>query len=124
MKKHLIIIGIVAILITIGLSGCQENRPLVLDKDRFVGTWIGSVKAFGYSYNVSLSCVSNGTFYLGITVGNDTNLASGTWEIKDNLFFLNGAGNATTYNYIFSNDDKSLTLTLTTADVVYEFTKQ
>ena len=40
MKKQLVIIGIVAILVTVGLSGCnQVSNPLNPERNRFTGTW-------------------------------------------------------------------------------------
>jgi hypothetical protein len=41
MKKQLVIIGIVAILVTVGLSECNDkevNTPSISEKDKFVGT--------------------------------------------------------------------------------------
>ena len=40
MKKQLVIIGIVALLVTVWLSGCnQVSNRLNPDRDKFLGTW-------------------------------------------------------------------------------------
>jgi ABC-type Fe3+-citrate transport system substrate-binding protein len=47
MKKQLVIIGIIAILITVELSGCstqnnnenQDNNTISPEESKFVGTW-------------------------------------------------------------------------------------
>jgi len=41
MKHQLILIGLVAVLLCVGLSGCDHiNNVLKSEKDRFIGTWV------------------------------------------------------------------------------------
>jgi len=41
MKNQLILIGLVAVLLCVGLSGCDQiNNVLKSEKDRFIGTWV------------------------------------------------------------------------------------
>jgi hypothetical protein len=118
MKKQLVIIGIVALLVCVGLSGCESN-PLISDKDKFVGTWQTSG---GLTYVF----FSNGT--------SNYDIIHGTWEIKDGLLFTTVNGlkvttidgvtkNLATHSYVFSNGDRTLTLTGTTGATM-TFTKQ
>jgi len=42
MKKQLVIIGIIALLVSVGLSGCNEiSNVFLTDKDKLIGTWNG-----------------------------------------------------------------------------------
>jgi len=61
---------------------------------------------------------SNGTF----TVGASTISRGQTWEIKDGKLVFSGPGGTTSSNFMFSNNDNTLTLTQTTISEV--FTKQ
>jgi len=100
MKKLLIIIGIVVLLVCVGLSGCNEDsNTLNSEKNKFVGTWKGN-ETFTYEF------FSDGT----VNVTNN----NGYFEIKDETLVLTFSdGFVETFNYIFSNDDKTLTLTPT-----------
>jgi len=110
MKKQLIIIGIVALLVCVGLSGCEQ-----LSRDnRFVGTWKGNL-----DYSI-ITFFSDGTF----TSGAGLFAGSGTWEIKDGKLVLNAPNGAVSFNFVFSNNDNTLTLTLTGSTVSEVFTKQ
>jgi hypothetical protein len=105
MKKQLAIIGIIALLVCVGLSGCQESNLSNLDKDKFVGTWNGTVPAFGTDEKTFI-LFSNNTFAI-----RTLNL-NGTWEIIDGkLVFPVDEGGQLIYSYIFSNNDRTLTIT-------------
>jgi len=100
MKKQLVIIGIVTILVSIGLSGCNEvSNTLNPEKNKFVGTWKMS--------ELTINLFSDGTCSFMSW--------SGTWDLKDGKLVLDlpSANNPTTatYNYQFSNNDTTLTLT-------------
>jgi len=113
MKKHLIVIGTAVLLLAVGLSGCNElSNPLTGNDDsRFVGTWKtenGGVVIF----------FSDGT-------GSQTSM-SFQWEIKDNKLVWGweiSQGISIVYDYQFSDNDTTLTLT-TTDNVSQVFTKQ
>jgi hypothetical protein len=96
MKKQLVIIGIVALLVCVGLSGCNEIINTVNpEKNKFVGTWKEPTATFVF--------FSDGTLSMGIL--------SGTWEIKDGNLVLNYPPSSLVFSYTFSNSDRTLTLT-------------
>jgi hypothetical protein len=99
MKKQLIIIGIIVLLITVGLSGCADKNNGE-ENNKFVGTW----KDYpGYSSSFTFS--SDGT---GIWVDSPM-----LWEEKDGILEINPESNPVnmTYYYTFSDDYQILTLT-------------
>ena len=103
MKKQLVIIGIIALLVSVGLSGCStqnNDENQVSDKDRFVGTW--QVKDIGSIF----SFYSDGTYTSG--------QVSGTWEIN-NEFFVMTSPDLTeptqAYTYQFFSGGSSVILT-------------
>jgi hypothetical protein len=100
MKKLLVILGIVTLFICVGLSGCnQDSNTINSEKNKFVGTWKGN-ETFIYEF------FSDGT--LNVTNNN------GYYEIKGGRLVLTFSdGFVETFNYIFSNNDKTLTLTPT-----------
>ena len=104
MKKQFVILGIVALLVCVGLSGCnQESNLLNSEKDKFVGTWNGTVPAFGID-EITIILFSNST----VTIYT----LSGAWEIKDGKLVLTfDEGGLLVYSYIFSNNDRTLTIT-------------
>jgi len=100
MKKQLVIIGIVAILVTVGLSGCnQVSNTLNPDKNKFVGTWTGQNSVYNFAF------FSDGTGSFG--------LYSLTWDIKDGKLVMVTSDQSVTmsYSYAFSNNDRTLILT-------------
>lgn len=120
MKKQLVIIGIITILVTIGLSGCDEkndSNTLNLEKNKFMGTW-------KHNNNESiLNIYSNGTWTSDST---NINLSSGTWDVKDGKFLITyeKKGRTDTYWYTFSNNDKTLEIyddfVTHTSDILYK----
>jgi hypothetical protein len=110
MKKQLIIIGIIVLLITVGLSGCadknngEENNKFDTndggENNTFVGTW----KDYP-GYSSSFTFLSNGT---GLWTDSPM-----LWEIKDGILEINPESNPVnmTYYYTFSDDYQILTLT-------------
>ena len=104
MKKQLVIIGIVVILITIGLSGCTEvSNTLNPEKNRFVGTWQNTTVL---KSNLTIYLFSDGTCTFIIS--------SGTWDLKDGMLIIESSSslgtNILAYNYSFSNNNRTLTL--------------
>jgi hypothetical protein len=117
MKKQLIIIGILSIIVSIGLSGCnQESNLSNKEKDKFIGTWNGIVLALGID-EMTIILSSDSTVTMGTF--------SGTWEIKDGkLFFTFDDGGLLVFSYVFSNNDRTLTITDIDTDVSSVLTKQ
>ncbi len=105
MQKQLVIIGIIALLVCVGFSGC------INDKSKFNGTW-----STGSSYS-TITFFSDGTCsYAG--------MSSGSWEIKDGKLVINGFGMSGTFEYSFSNNDNMLTITQVATGQITIFTKQ
>jgi hypothetical protein len=98
LKKQLIIFGIIILLITVELCGCSENRD-----SRFVGTWKKQESIIQFTF------LSDGTVPNFIFL-------TGNWQVKDNKLVITIFNNQVTrdivYDYSFSNNDKTLTLTL------------
>ena len=109
MWKKILLISVVTILISSFLSGCTSKS----DEDRLVGTWETEDES------MKLVIYSDGTCeFIG---------SQGTWEIKDgNLLMVlrfNNGKNTMSYNYSFSDDDKTLTL-MDTVERTWIYTKQ
>jgi len=108
LKKQLVIIGITLVLLAVGLTGCID------DKSKFVGTWteVNSVPPD------SFIIFSDGTIV--------TPDGSGTWELKDGKLVMiateQGQTITSVYNYTFSNNDNTMTLTNTKGQI-FSFTK-
>ena len=105
MRKQLVIIGITALLVTVGLSGCADDRS------KIVGVWKvneGETVGIWERNEVTIMFFSNGTLS-----AYDIN---GTWEIKDGLLDINLyeeylTSPQDTFSFKFSNFDKTLTIT-------------
>ena len=117
MQKQFIIIGIATILVCVGLSGCNEvSNTSNTEKNKFIGTWHGTVPAFGIDEN-TIKFFSNNTLTI--------NTLSGTWDIEDNKLVLTfNDGGLLEYSYLFSNNDRTLTITDIDTKVTSILTKQ
>lgn len=110
MKKHVVVIGLVVLLVSVGFSGCNQIMNLISpEKNKFIGTW-------------------NGTRYNYVFFSDDTFSAgeiNGTWQVKDGLLVLTVLGSSQiAYTYAFSNGDKTLTLTIAGGTSSEVFIKQ
>ena len=114
MKKKFIATGIIVILIIVGFSGCTENTPNSIDteKNRFIGTWKSST-----GYPSTLEFFKDGKCIYGY---------NGTWDIGDGQLVINltSISLESTYEYTFSNNDKTLTLTFVENNFTEVWTKQ
>jgi hypothetical protein len=103
MKKQLLISGIIAILITVGFSGCStqnnNNNQQNPQKMMFIGMWTSTKEK-----NNTMELYSNGTFI--------TMLFTGLWDLTDGKFVMEipDYGYTYEYDYTFSNDNRTLTL--------------
>jgi hypothetical protein len=122
MKKELLIVGIAVLLICIGLSGCNENKSKN-ELDKFLGTWASVADE-----NYTITFYSNGTFVRGEYV-------SGTYNITDGRVVLDTVDNTpgvhpdnrefiATFDYVFSDSGKTLTLTVPGMSLGTTFAKQ
>lgn len=114
MNKNLIIFGIAVLLICVGLSGCDTQQGDSSELARFVGTW----RCQHYGTVLTITCFSDGTC--------SWNGLSGFYELKDGKFVcdLPSHGITHTYEYSFSNNDKTLTLTDVSYGDTDVYTKQ
>jgi hypothetical protein len=122
MKKQLVIIGIIALLVSVGLSGCTSQTPkenndtISPEKSKFVGTW------------------KNTTSYLALDLSSDGTCKMwsypGTWDLMDGKLVIDleslGVHSIYTYIFIFFNNDKTLKLipTIYTTGKSYVLYKQ
>ena len=99
MKKQLIIVGTILILLTVGLSGCNEKTKK--DTELIVGTW----KDPGFQ-DVSFIFLSNRT---GSWAGTPM-----LWKIENGTLVItlqqSNSEPEFIYDYSFSDNSKSLTL--------------
>ncbi len=117
MKKQLVIIGIIIILVTIGLGGCnQVSNRLNPDGDKFLGTW--------KVVKLNNSTISGDVyvFFSDGTVG--TTDTMGTWEFKDQKLVLDFTVHQYVYSYGFSDNDRTLTWISLDKTNTLELTKQ
>jgi hypothetical protein len=111
LRSKIVILGIACLIICAYLSGCnEENDNATDDEGKFIGTWLGAGNQLVFFEN------GNGSLNQYLT----------TWEIKDGkliVYFTHIAFNLTS-EYIFSNNDTTLTLfdTVTGDPIIY--TKQ
>jgi len=101
MKKQLMIVCIIVILLTVELSGCNENSNTInLEKNKFVGTWQNTTMIN------PMILFSDGT---GSMIS--TNV---TWDLKDGDLVIKPLLDLSVtwmYNYLFTNNDRTLSLT-------------
>jgi hypothetical protein len=101
MKNQLTILVIIIIFLFVGLSGCTNNS-LNSDSKKFVGTWIDS------------RFPDESFIFLSNNSGTWTDVSM-LWEIKDGKLVitlqLTSSESENIYDYTFSNNDKTLTLT-------------
>jgi len=112
MKKQLLIIGIIVLLVCVGLSGCDSLKS---DRDKFVGSW-----KFANTNSTPIIFLSNGTYIEESILDSK----SGTWDIQEHKLVIDINQQKTEYNYSFSNNDRTLTLTIVGTTTSYIFTKQ
>lgn len=126
MKKHLMLIGTIAILVCIGLSGCNQISNLFLsDEDKFVGTW--NTDEIWMDVPTVLKFFSNGTITAIVELGIfDFTISDGNWDMHDGTLTMEIGDliSQTTYSYQFSEDDRKLTLTDSESNDSFVLTKQ
>ena len=102
-----LLVGIVVMLcVSVGLSGCTDDGTdnTNMDFDKFIGTW-----GYGSESNLlKYTFYENGTYTHGTT--------NGTWELDNGQLVLYGFAKLR-YNYEFSDNDNTLSITIVGSDV-------
>ena len=129
------IIGIILILLTVGLSGCNEkSKPLVSDKDKFIGTWTNHTTSSFYEIpvitDITFIFFSDGKVNLTIGISSlDNSYSDSTsfderYEIKDGKLVLTTTNETLIYNYSFLDNNTKLILTLEGKKDAVVYTKE
>lgn len=109
MNKPLLVLVIIMMLLTLFLCGCNEEQN---ELDRFVGSWKGDIAT--YIFNSNRTCII-GTF-------------NGTYKLEDETLIVNldegPIQGPISYNYGFSNNDTTLTLTEVSLGITAVYIKQ
>lgn len=104
MKKQLVIIGIFSLMVTVGLSGCNEDsNTLKPEINKFVGHWVDESNS-----NNIIDFFSNGTCKFINNLVSTWNLTNGTLMVT---FPNSTRAVSQPFSYVFSNNDKTLTIT-------------
>lgn len=104
MNKKIVVIGIFILTIVVGLSGCINNDNIVEDENNELNNFLGTWKTDSYVTLKTLTFFSDGT--------GSSSSVSIYWDLKDDklvIDLLNGL--RYTYDYTFTNDSDTLTLT-------------
>jgi len=112
MKKQIVIIGILAILVTVGLSGCNEiSNVFLTDEGRLIGTW--NSEGIWVDIPTVMVFSSNGTFKSIIDFLEIQAISEGKWDMNDGTITMEIVDliPPTNYTYQFSEDNGTLTLT-------------
>lgn len=119
MNQKLIAAGVIILMVFVGISGCNKKASEDT-KSMLLGTWAGPYQ--GGSPDISLQTklvfFDNNTANISYFTMKDGQLLkmATEWyefEINGNIlrFIFPGETNSSSYNYVFSNNYKSLTLT-------------
>ena len=101
---------------SVGLSGCnQVSNTLTPEKSKFVGTWVNATSPY-----TTIKLLSDGTCSYSSN--------SGAWDLKGGKLVMDLLNDdvpfTLTYNYIFSDNDKTLSLTSMSGVEPRVYTKQ
>ena len=125
MKKQIVIIGILTILVTVGLSGCNEiSNVFLTDEGRLIGTW--NSEGIWVDIPTVLVFSSNGTFKSKIDFFELQAISEGKWDINDGTITMEIVDliPPTNYTYQFSEDSRTLTITDIVSSDSYILKKQ
>jgi len=125
MKKQLVIIGILALLVSVGLSGCNEiSNVFLTDEGRLIGTW--NSEGIWLDVPTVIMFSSNGTFKSTIDFPVFQTISEGIWAMNDGIITMEivDINSPTNYTYQFSEDNRTLTLTPIDSNDSYILRKQ
>lgn len=94
MNKKLVVIVSVVLFLTIGLSGCTD------EKSRFIGTWTNDNGEITLTFSDNGNCV--------IVEGTESH--TGGWDTDGGRLGLDWFGDILVFDYAFSDGDKTLKL--------------
>jgi len=113
MKKQLVLIGIIAILVSVGFSGCTTSEEKIL------GRWTGLIP--NTSITLIMNFFTNGSFYEAL---NETNVIWGTYTMNGKTIVLQYGDVINKFEYSFSDFDNKLTFIKTDGELFIVLTKQ
>ena len=117
MPKNILVVGILIVLVSVGLMGCNEILLSSNIDSRLVGTWVYTT----YGVDLVITFFSDGKF-------NDEYLFSGEYEIKDEKLVISSVIDGTefsrVYDYYFTESNTKLHLTEVGTDETTIYTKQ
>lgn len=125
MKKKILLPGILAIFLCVGLSGCNYISDLFLsDEDKLIGTWDNDGSWFELPATISFSI--NKTLEINIGFGGIGIFSEGTWDMNDEILSIEieDVLPLTNYRFQFTEENKKLTITDTITDESFTLTKQ
>ena len=96
MNKKLLMVGSIILFLTIGLSGCTN------EKSRFIGTWANDDGETTLTFSDGGNCA--------IYRGDGTESYTGEWETDAGKLGLDWFGEVLVFDYSFSDGDKTLKL--------------
>lgn len=98
MNKKLLVVGAIVLFLTIGLSGCAD------EKIRFIGTWTND------NGEITLTFSDDGNCALYRYTVDETESYTGAWEIDGGKLGLDWFGEILVFDCVFSDGDKTLKL--------------
>lgn len=113
-EKQLVIIGIIAILVSVGLSGCQEDI-LKIDDKKFIGTWVC------HRENSTITFTQDHTYQSIHSSWGD----KGTYEVKNGqlVLTLSNSNLVFSFDYLFSSNSQIFALLDNISNEAVVFTK-
>jgi hypothetical protein len=127
-RKQFVIIGIIALIVCVGLSGCNQiSNVFLTDKDKLVGTW--NTDGIWLDVPTVIVFSSNGTFKIDVGIPNSPinfSLNEGKWNMNDRILTMEIVGfiPLNNYTYKFSEDNKTLEITEVNSSGSYILRKQ
>lgn len=98
MNKKLLMVGTIILFLTIGLSGCTDEKSI------FIGTWANG------NGEITLTFSDDGTCSMYRYIVDDSESYAGEWEIDAGRLGLDWFGEILVFDYSFSDGDKTLKL--------------
>jgi hypothetical protein len=123
MKKQLVVTALVALLVSVVLSGCnQADCTLTPEERKFVGTWVTDEQTAREDLGETLVFFSDGT----VTFQSDVR---GTFEVDAGNYLivrmpLDGTQTQHLFDYEFTENNTTLRLLYQTTGRLYRYTRE